>query len=196
MYVKGLLAATDGNVSVRLGDQILITPTGVSKGRLKPEDLVVTPLSGRAAARTSSELELHLCAYQVRSTIRAVVHGHPPRAIAFTVAGREIPGHLLPEAVVSFGGSIPTVPYTTPTTSEVPKALAPVLEHHDVLMMAWHGAVCLGDDIWDAYHKLEKLEHLCEVALYAEQLGGARLLSGDQVERLKALGSASREVIS
>lgn len=192
MHVKGFLAATDGNVSVRMGERLLITPTGVSKGRLKPEDLVVTPLEGRADPRTSSELALHLCAYRVRPDIKAVVHGHPPRAIAFTVAGREIPGHLLPEVVVSFGGNVPTVPYTTPTTSEVPQALGPVLERHDVLMMAWHGAVCIGNDVWDSYYKLEKLEHLCEVALYAEQLGGGRLLSADQVKRLQELAPAKR----
>jgi L-fuculose-phosphate aldolase len=190
MHAKGFLAATDGNVSVRLGDRVLITPTGVSKGRLKPEDLILAPLAGRPDPRTSSELAMHLCAYRVRDDIKAVVHGHPPRAIAFTVAGRDIPGRLLPEVVVSFGGTIPTVPYTTPTTEEVPAALAPVLREHDVLMMAWHGAVCLGADAWDAYYKLEKLEHLCEVALYAEQLGGGRMLSDDQVVRLKNLSAS------
>jgi L-fuculose-phosphate aldolase len=102
-----------------------------------------------------------------------------------------IHGRLLPEVVVSFGGTIPTVPYTTPTTEEVPMALAPVLRAHDVLMMAWHGAVCLGADAWDAYYKLEKLEHLCEVALYAEQLGGGRMLTDDQVLRLQNLHASS-----
>lgn len=184
MYHKGFLAATDGNVSVRLGDKILITPTGVSKGRLKPEELILTDMKGKllqGKAPPSSEIAMHVCAYAARPDVSALVHGHPPRAIAFTVAGRPIPGRLLPECVVSFGGEVPTVPYTTPTTYEVPDALRPYLERHDVVMMEWHGAVALGHDAWDGYYKLEKLEHLCEVALFAEQLGGGRLLSDAQV---------------
>lgn len=191
MYEKGYLAATDGNVSVRLGDRLVITPTGVSKGRLAPDDLIVTDLTGQVVGRSggaaSSEVALHTVAYARRPDIGAVVHGHPPRAIAFTVAGRPIPGRLLPEVVVSFGGEVPTVPYTTPTTPEVPAALGPVLATHDVVMMEWHGAVCLGADVWDAYYKLEKLEHLCEVALFAEQLGGGRALSEAQVRPLLAI---------
>jgi L-fuculose-phosphate aldolase len=187
MWQKGFLAATDGNVSVRLGDKLVITPTGVSKGRLKPEDLIVTDMMGKllqGKAPPSSEIAMHVCAYAARPEIEAVVHGHPPRAIAFTVAGREIPGRLLPEVVVSFGGVVPTVPYTTPTTSEVPEALLPYLLRHDVVMMEWHGAVCLGVDAWDGFFKMEKLEHLCEVALFAEQLGGGRPLSDAQVRPL------------
>lgn len=190
MHQKGFLAATDGNVSVRLGDRLVITPTGVSKGRLKPDDLIVTDMAGRllqGKAGPSSEIAMHLAAYAVRPEIEAVVHGHPPRAIAFTVAGRPIPGRLLPEVVVSFGGVVPTVPYTTPTTYEVPEALRPYFARHDVVMMEWHGAVALGADAWDGYHKLEKLEHLCEVALFAEQLGGGRELSDAQVGPLMAI---------
>ncbi|MEB3329005.1 MAG: class II aldolase/adducin family protein [Candidatus Sericytochromatia bacterium] len=189
MYAQGYLAATDGNVSIRLGSRLLVTPTGVAKGRLAPEDLILTDLAGRVLGSgvASSEMALHTEAYARRPDIGAVVHGHPPRAIAFTVAGRPIPGRLLPEVVVAFGGEVPTVPYTTPTTPEVPAALGPALAGHDVVMMAWHGAVCLGPDVWDAYHKLEKLEHLCEVALLAEQLGGARMLSEAQVAPLMAL---------
>ncbi|MEB3222114.1 MAG: class II aldolase/adducin family protein [Candidatus Sericytochromatia bacterium] len=194
MYGKGFLAATDGNVSIRLGSRILVTPTGVAKGRLAAEDLIVTDLAGRVQGRgaASSEMALHTEAYARRPDVGAVVHGHPPRAIAFTVAGRPIPGRMLPEVVVSFGGDVPTVPYTTPTTAEVPAALGPVLARHDVVMMEWHGAVCLGPDVWEAYHKLEKLEHLCEVALFAEQLGGGRLLSDAQLTPLLALHRAMR----
>ena len=132
---------------------------------------------------------MHLAAYHARPEIGAVVHGHPPRAIAFTVAGVEIPGRMLPEVVVGLGGRIPTVPYSTPTTDEVPAALAPFLPGHDVMMMEFHGALCLGADPWDGYYKLEKLEHLCEVALYAQALGSPRLLSESQVQALLALKS-------
>ncbi|MEB3198711.1 MAG: class II aldolase/adducin family protein [Candidatus Sericytochromatia bacterium] len=194
MYQKGFLAATDGNVSVRCGDRLLVTPSGVAKGQLSPDALIVTDLFGRrlqGAGQPSSEMAMHVAAYAARPEVRAVVHGHPPRAIAFTVAGRPIPGQLLPEVVVSLGGEIPTLPYTTPTTEEVPAVLGPALRGHDVVMMAWHGAVCLGLDAWDAYYKMEKLEHLCEVALFAEQLGGARPLSAEQVARLKTLGSTA-----
>lgn len=192
MYEKGFLAATDGNVSVRLGDRLLVTPSGVSKGRLRPEDLIETDLAGRklaGAGEASSELAMHVAAYAAREDVRAVVHGHPPRAIAFTVAGVPLPGRALPEVVVALGGEIPTVPYTTPTTKEVPEALSPYFARHDAVMMEWHGAVCLGRDVWDAYYKLEKVEHLCEVALYAQQLGGVRELSDAQLAPLLAIRS-------
>ena len=190
-YEKGFLAATDGNVSARLGaDRLLVTPSGISKGHMSPNDLIVTDLAGRVVqgdGRPSSELAMHLAAYAARPDVRAVVHAHPPRAIAFTTAGVPIPGRLLPEVVVALGGEIPTVPYTTPTTDEVPRALGPYFERHDAVMMEWHGAVCLAGDVWDAYYKLEKLEHLCEVALFAQQLGGWRELSEAQMAPLRAI---------
>ena len=189
MYEKGFLAATDGNVSVRVGDRLIVTPSGISKGHMAPEQLIVTDMAGavlEGEGRPSSELAMHLAAYRARPDVRAVVHAHPPRAIALTVAGVPIPGKVLPEVVVTLGGEIPTVPYTTPTTEEVPRALGPYFENHDAVMMEWHGAVCLGPDVWDAYHKLEKLEHLCEVALFAQQLGGWRELSEGQLGPLMA----------
>lgn len=190
MYEKGFLAATDGNVSARLGDRLLVTPSGVSKGHMAPHDLIVTDLEGNRLEGTSlpsSELAMHLAAYRARPEVQAVVHGHPPRAIAFTVAGVPLPARILPEVVVTLGGDIPTVPYTTPTTEEVPRALGPYFERHDAVMMEWHGAVCLGPDVWEAYYKLEKLEHLCEVGLFAQQLGGWRELSEAQLGPLMAI---------
>ena len=107
-------------------------------------------------------------------------------------AGVPIPGKVLPEVVVALGGEVPTVPYTTPTTEEVPQALSPYFERHDVVMMEWHGAVCLGPNAWDAYYKLEKLEHLCEVAMFAQQLGGWRELSEAQMAPLLAMREKMR----
>lgn len=190
MYAKGFLAATDGNVSVRLGERLVVTPSGVSKGHLKPEDMIVTDMQGRllqGVGKPTSELMMHLCAYEARPDVRSVVHAHPPRAIAFTVAGQEIPGRMLPEVVVSLGGAIPTVPYTTPTTNEVPEAIRPFVAAHDVVMMAFHGAICLGEDPYEAYHKLEKLEHNCEVAMFARQLGTPQELTPEQIAPLLAL---------
>jgi L-fuculose-phosphate aldolase len=190
MYEKGFLAATDGNVSVRIGDRLIVTPSGVSKGHLAPEALIVTDMSGHVIegdGLPSSEMAMHLAAYRARPDVTAVVHGHPPRAIAFTAAGVPLPGRLLPEVVVALGGEIPTVPYTTPTTDEVPRALFPYFERHDAVMMEWHGAVCLGHDVFEAYYKMEKVEHLCEVALYAQQLGGWRDLTDAQIQPLLAI---------
>lgn len=190
MYDKGYLAATDGNVSVRLGDRILITPSGVSKGHMSPEDLILTNMQGKplgGTAKPSTEIAMHICAYEARPDVMSVVHGHPPRSIAFTVAGIPIPGKMLPEVVVTLGGVIPTVPYTTPGTYEVPEAIRPFLVKHDVIMMEWHGAICLGKDAMDAYYKMEKLEHLCEVALFAKQLGNMRELSPAQLGPLNEL---------
>lgn len=190
MHAAGMIAAADGNVSARLGEEaILITPAGAAKGFLKPHELVVVDLEGRllrGEGRPSREFAMHRAAYLARPDLGAVVHGHPAVALAFVVAGRPIPDRLLPEVVVELG-PIPTAPYATPTTEEVPEALAPYLKDHKLIMMPWHGALSLAQEPLEGYGFLEKLEHLCRVALAAESLGGARPLPQEALAKLQQL---------
>lgn len=191
MHAAGMIAAADGNVSARIApDTVVITPAGAAKGFLKPRELVVVKLDGtlvRGDGQASREFAMHRAAYLARPDLGAVVHGHPAMALAFVVAGRPIPDRLLPEVVVELG-PIPTAPYATPTTEEVPEALAPYLaQAHKLIMMPWHGALALAKHPLEGYGFLEKLEHLCRVALAAESLGGAKPLPAEAVAKLEAL---------
>ncbi|HSA24843.1 MAG TPA: class II aldolase/adducin family protein, partial [Myxococcota bacterium] len=143
LWLRGFVAANDGNLSVRLdGERVLTTPTGVSKGFMAPDDLLVTDLGGarvEGRGRPSSELPMHLEIYRGRPDVRAVVHAHPPVATAFAVAGIPLDQCLLPEMVVSLG-AIPIAPYGTPSTEEIPASIRPFVPRCDAVLLANHGA--------------------------------------------------------
>lgn len=192
LHDKGMLAATDGNISCRLGrERLLLTPSGVHKGRLAPDDLVVTDLFGTPAGpgrRPSAEYRMHTAIYGARPDAAAVVHAHPPAVIALTVAGL---GHLLsrpvlPEVVATFG-AIPMLPYATPTSGEVPEDVGRLIRHHEALVLDRHGAVTIGPDLWIAYHRMEKLEHAAQIISLAHRLGRVKELNVEQVRRVQAL---------
>lgn len=193
MYQFRLVVGLEGNLSARVGaDRVLTTPAGACKGSLREDDLVVTgldgvPLEGLGdGRRPSTELSMHLAIYQLRPDVRAVVHGHPPYATAFAVAGRDLDLCLLPEIVVSLG-AIPVSRYATPSTPEVALAVRELVVDHDAFLLRNHGAVCVGRGVMEAFHKLETVEALARVTLLAEALGGARTLSPDQVRELMAI---------
>lgn len=183
-----MIVAADGNVSARLGpDRLLITPSGVCKGFLAPEDLIVTDLAGkplRPGDRCSTEIAMHVACYTHRPDIQAVVHAHPPTAIAFSVAGRKLEPHVLPEVVVTLG-VVPTLPYTDPGSYEVPDAVGPAIETAEAVILEFHGALAVGPSVMQAYYKLEKVEHAAHILLMAHQLGGIRQLSGEAVAKLR-----------
>jgi L-fuculose-phosphate aldolase len=191
VYARGWLAATDGNVSVSMADgRILATPTGVNKGYLTEADVIVVDRSGRKLSGTrepSSELAMHLAAYDVRPDVRAVVHAHPTNCIAFSLAGVSLAQCLLPEIVFTFG-AIPTTAYTTPTTQEVPDEVKRWLCDFDAMILDRHGSLTVGADVYDAYDKLERMEHVAEITFRARQLGPIRPLSNEQVQRLQQVG--------
>lgn len=196
MYERGLLVAGDGNVSVHLGQHLLVTPTRSRKGHLHPSELVLceldgTPLPGQTG-RPSSELLMHLLAYRARPEIRAVVHAHPPYAVAHTIAGVSLAEPLVPEAYAELG-AVPTVPYATPTTKEVPEALEGPIRRHDVLLLERHGSLTLGRTLEEAYDRLEVLEHTAKMSFLARQLGGGRVAPLDpaQLRALAALGGVA-----
>ncbi|MBI2434663.1 MAG: class II aldolase/adducin family protein [Candidatus Hydrogenedentes bacterium] len=170
LYQRNLVAATDGNISIRVGpDRFLCTPSGVSKGFMQPEDLLAA--NGQAhklegSGKVTSEFYTHLAAYEERPDIVAVVHAHPPVATALTLAGLSLTAPILPEVVMAMGG-IPTAPYATPGTREGANSIRELIRQCDALLLDRHGAFTVGKNIFDAYFKMEKLEHAAFVYLSA-----------------------------
>jgi len=187
MYEKDLVAATDGNMSVRLDPEtILITPTGSCLGFLQPADLAIIDLEGKSRSKTikpTSEYRLHLEVYRQRKDVSAVVHGHPPICTAFTVAGEQLDLCVLPEVVFTLG-AIPTIPYSTPTTDEPPQVIREYIGRCDAMILDRHGTLTVGESLIGAYYKLEKIEHTAKVVLTARMLGDVKVLDKNQVDRL------------
>jgi L-fuculose-phosphate aldolase len=187
MYEKHLVVASDGNVSVKLSpDRMLFTPSGVGKGFLTPDQLVVTNLAGEKLSgrlKPSSEIRMHLCAYQQRADINAVIHAHPPLSTAFSIAGISLAQCILPEVVLTLG-SVPTTRYATPTTAEGPEVVKEYISDYDALILDRHGTLTVGENLMSAFMKLEKVEHAALVTFYARQLGNVNLLTKEQVEKL------------
>ena len=193
MWERGYVAAEEGNLSARLGpDRLLTTPSGLSKGFLSTEDLVVirpdgTPVpSYRGQGRKpSSEILMHLEVYRQRPDVNAVVHAHPPTATAFSIAGVTLARCILPEVVVTLGG-IPTAEYATPGTAEVPESIGQAIHEYDAVILAHHGTLTVGQTLWNAYQQLEKVEHAAQITLIARQLGQVKTLPPEAVEKLMA----------
>ncbi|BDG03944.1 class II aldolase/adducin family protein [Anaeromyxobacter oryzae] len=189
LHARDLIGAGEGNVSVRLGpDRFLVTPSGVNKGYLAPGALVVVDRTGAVVAgegRASTELRMHLAAYAARPDVLAIVHAHPLTAVALTVAGVPPPDDLVPEAAVTLG-PIGLAPFATPGTDELPAALAPLLPHHDVLLLARHGALALGRTLAEAFDRMETLERVARIALAARLAGSCEPLPAAAVDRVLA----------
>jgi L-fuculose-phosphate aldolase len=191
MWERGYVAATDGNISARLGsDRLLVTASGRSKGFLRTADVILLDLEGRTLGgyraqgqRPSSEMLMHLEVYRQRPEVRAVIHAHPPLATAFSIAGISLARCVIPEVIVTMGG-IPTTAYATPATDEVPASIRQAIQHYDAIIMAHHGSLTVGRDLWEAYLRLEKVEHTAQITLAAHQLGHVGTLSPAAVERL------------
>ncbi len=190
LYARGYTASNDGNISARLdGGRLLMTPKNVCKGFMTPEMMVVTDLDGTKIAGDrdpSSEMQMHLEVYRQRADARAVVHAHPPTATGFAVAGIPLDRAVLAEVLTTLG-SIPLAEYATPSTSELPEAVRKYIKAHDGMLLANHGALTLGSDLFAAYFKMETIEHFAKISLVARLLGGERLLSRQEVDRLQGL---------
>jgi L-fuculose-phosphate aldolase len=198
LYQAGYIRGADGNLSIRLSDEkILITPSRSAKGFMRPEDMLVINLGGeliKGNLRPSSETAFHLAAYQERSDISSVIHAHPPMAIAFTVAKMDIPTGVLPELEVLFPGGIPVVPYETPGTQALGDKIRPVIREHDITVMAHHGTIAVGEDVFDAWMKTEHLEACMEIIFLAESLGGSHKLPQDKLVELEEIRRRVLEV--
>src|SRR5687767_8510125 len=186
MYERSYVVSSDGNVSIRLDDgRILATPTMTCKGRMTEDLIAVTDLEGRALndRRASSELAMHLLIYHERPEVRAVCHAHPPHGSAFAVAGLAIDQPILSEVILTLG-CVPLAAYGTPSTDELTEAMLPLLKHHNALLMANHGAVAYGADLWQAFDRLETLEHTAKIAILSRMLGGSKNLPAEAIEKL------------
>lgn len=187
VFEKGWVASNDGNITLRLDEErILSTPTGMCKGMMEPDDLIVLDRRGRKIAghrERTTEIDMHLTIYDLRPDIRAVVHAHPPVATGFATAGRPLNLALLPEVVISFG-CIPIAEYGLPGTHELTEPMRPLIPKHDALLMANHGAVCYGEDVFKAYFRMETVEHSARIQLVAELLGGPNVLPRVEVDKL------------
>jgi L-fuculose-phosphate aldolase len=186
MYERSYVVSSDGNVSVRLDDgRIVATPTMTCKGRMTEDSLAVTDMQGKPLSdrKPSSELAMHLLIYQERPDIKAVCHAHPPHGTAFAVAGLAIDQPILSEVILTLG-CVPLAAYGTPSTTELTEAMRPLLKHHNALLMANHGAVAYGADLWQAFDRLETLEHTAKIAILSRLLGGSKNLPADAIEKL------------
>jgi len=192
LYARAYVASNDGNVSVRLGENRLITtPKSVSKGFMTPDMMVVVDFDGKRVSgerEASTELPMHLEVYKNRPDVNAVVHAHPPLATGFAVAGIPLTRAVLAEVITTLG-SIPIAEYGTPSTVELPEAVRKYIKAHDGLLLANHGAVTCGPDVMAAYYKMETIEHFAKISLVARMLGRGHLISREEVERLQGLRS-------
>ena len=187
LYAMGLIAGNEGNLSVRDGQRLLVTPGGACKGYLSAEDVVVTDLEGRTAGgRASSEVLMHAAVYRARPDVRAVVHAHPPVATGFAVAGVALDRPLLAEPVVTLG-PVPIVPFGTPSTGDLARQVEQAIGRAHALLLANHGALTVGETLWRAWERMETLEQLARVALAARLVGQPRELVGDALASLEAL---------
>jgi L-fuculose-phosphate aldolase len=190
MYARGYTASNDGNISARLGsDRLVMTPKSVCKGFMTPEMMCVTDLEGRKLQGDrdpSSEMLMHLEVYRQRPDVQAVVHAHPPIATGFAVAGIPLNRAVLAEVLTTLG-SIPIAEYATPSTSELPDAVRKYIKAHDGMLLANHGALTVGADLYAAYYKMETIEHFAKISLVARLLGRENLIAREEVDRLQEL---------
>jgi len=187
LHSMGFVAATDGNLSVRLDeDRVLVTPTCFSKGMMCPEDMVVVDLHGKKLSGTynpSSEIVMHLTIYRMRPDVGAVVHAHPCTATGFASAGIALDEPLCSEIVITLG-AVPLAPYATTGTMELSDSLRPFIPYHNAILMANHGVVTYGEDLCRAYMRMEAVEHYAKIVMTTRQLGTARSLDSRELEKL------------
>jgi L-fuculose-phosphate aldolase len=191
-YAEG----TSGNISARLdGERVLATPSGLAKGRMTPDQPIVVNMDGEKIGphspanrdlRPTSEILMHLECYRQRPNVNGVVHAHPPTAVALTCVGVSLEECILPEVVIMLG-LVPTAPYATPCGEADRDSIRDLVADHDAIMLSNHGSLTLGADVWTAYLRLEVLEHFASVLYRTHQLGGAKPIPFDEVDKLLEL---------
>ncbi len=187
MYKRGLVAANDGNISVKTSEgNLIITPTGISKGFMEPEMIVRINRNGekldKNAPDPSSEVQMHIKVYQERDEVGAVVHAHPPHATAFAVAGKPLDKKILPEAIISLG-TVPVAGYATPSTEEIPASIEEFLSDYNAVLLSNHGVLTWGEDLKQAYFRMETVEFYARIIMLTENLS-ERELTEEQITKL------------
>ncbi len=187
LHQEAFVAATDGNLSVRLDDhRILATPTAIGKAMMRVNDMVIVDEAGvklKGSRDASSEIEMHLTIYKLRPDIKAVVHAHPCTATAFACAGIALDEPLCSELVMTLG-AVPLAPYGTTGTSELSESLMPFIPYYNAILMANHGVVSYGRTLCEAYQRMEAVEHFARIVLATRQIGKQTLLDGDKIQKL------------
>ena len=187
VYQKGWVAANDGNISIRLdADRVLCTPTGVSKGMMSVDDLIICDMHGNkieGRRERTSEIAMHYKIYDMRPDVRSVVHAHPPVATGFATAGKPLNLALLPEVIIGLG-CVPLAEYGLPGTDALTDGMLQYIPKYDAVLLANHGAVCYSDEVYKAFFKMETMEHFARITLVAELLGGPTLLPKVEVDKL------------
>ncbi len=189
-YQKDFLPGTSGNISVRVNESsFLITPSGLNKGTMKNEEVLLVDMDGNklessSKGKPSSEMKMHILAYKKRKDVGAVVHTHPPFSTAFASSRTSLNIPVLPEAIIILG-EIQLVEYATPSTFEVPDLLEPHIEGNNTFLLSNHGAMTLGRNLKEASHRMETLEFFARVMLLTRLLGGEKLLSIEEINKLK-----------
>lgn len=189
VYTNGFVAANDGNISVRINEnEILTTPTGVSKGFMTPDMICKVNMKGEVVSasgkyKPSSEVKMHLRVYKERPDVNSVVHAHPPYGTSFAIAGIPLAKPIMPEAVIALG-CVPIAEYGTPSTEEIPDAISKYLQNYDALLLENHGALTYGQDLMTAYFKMESLEFYAKLTFISTMLGGPKELNEEQVDGL------------
>ena len=190
MYELGFVAANDGNISVKVGEnEFYCTPTGVSKRDLTPDMIIKVDKNGNkleGKLNPSSEIKMHMRVYQERSDVNAVVHAHPPVATAFTIAGIDLDQYILPEAILTIG-EVPTCAYGTPSTMEIPDSLEPYIQNHDAFLLQNHGALTVGFNLMKAQFVMEEVEFNAKICKYAMELGAVHEIPNEQLKKLMDL---------
>ncbi len=195
MYERGLAVAADGNISAPLDEgHVLCTPSGLCKGMMTPDQLIVVDMDGHKVGpgtsanrdlQPTSEVRMHLEAYRQRPDVGGVVHAHPPITVALSIAGVSLADCMLPEVIVTLG-LVPTTEYATPASAENVRAIRDLITNHDGIILQRHGTLTVGQDPWEAYMRLESLEQVARITLILQQLGRGEPLPPEQVEKLLA----------
>lgn len=194
LYQKGFVVANEGNVSAKLNQRVIVTPTMKCKGFLTVKDLVTVDFMGRKIGgelEPTSELLLHLLVYKKRPDAAAVIHAHPPYSTALAVAGLELPENVLPEVFLSLG-RIPLAAYGTPSTQELPDSIEDLIVEHDAILLKNHGVLAVGKELEKTYFKLERVEHFARIFSIANSLGRVGKIPGEQMDKLQRIKSGPK----
>lgn len=198
LYDRGYVAANDGNLSMKVEPEaLLVTPSGVSKGRLTPDMLLVTDLEGNVLEgnrHPSSETKMHLAVYRGRPDVGAVVHAHPPVSTAFAVCRRGMETPYLSELVTGLGAVPCTPSFAMLSTDEVPRSVEPYLADHCAVLLANHGALTWGEDLWEAFDRMETVEHTAKILLNARLLGDPVALTQEETAELRSMQGMYRQL--
>lgn len=198
LYDRGYVAANDGNLSMKTApDRLLVTPSGVSKGRLTPDMLLVTDLEGNVLEgnrHPSSETKMHLAVYRGRPDVGAVVHAHPPVSTAFAVCRRGMETPHLSELVTGLGAVPCTPSFAMLSTDQVPRSVEPYLADHCAVLLANHGALTWGEDLWEAFDRMETVEHTAKILLNARLLGDPVALTQEETAELRSMQGMYRQL--